>query len=375
MRFLVALLLTLSLIACAPRGEFMRLDELSEEKAALAPQLGIRETIFVGTSRQKDEDGDYGFLRAGAPSFLRYDVFVPFDREPGQLKWPKTPARANPQTDFLTLADREFEDPAEFRKDLRSAMDRRDQRDIVIYVHGYNNTLAESVYRVAQMHSDLKVPGVAVHYAWPSRGSALGYVYDRDSALFGRDGLEDLMQQVADAGAQRILIVAHSMGSVVAMETLRQTAIRGRRGVMERIGGVVLISPDLDVDLFHSQAAAIGRLPQPFLIFGSSRDSVLGLSSRLAGRLDRLGNLKDLAPLADLEVVYLDTAAYNQGSGHFNLGTSPALLQLLGGIANIDAAFRAEGDARVGLLPGVVLTMRRATEIVLTPVEVLAEGD
>ena len=118
----------------------------------------------------------------------------------------------------------------------------------------------------------------------------------------------------------------------------------------------------------------MGTLPQPFLIFGSRRDTILNLSSKIAGQPDRLGNLKDLTPLADLEVTYYDTAAYSEGAGHFNLGTSPALIRLLGGIANIDAAFTAEAARRVGLLPGVVLTVRNATGIILAPVEAVAAG-
>jgi len=349
------------------------LDDLPPEKAALAPESGVREVVFVGTTR-REEDGSFGFGRAERASFLRYDILVPRDREPGEVTWPANARRADPRTDFLTLADEKYADGAGFRKALHGAMQLRGQRDVVVYVHGFNNTMAESIYRVAQMHYDLKVPGVAVHYAWPSRGSALGYVYDRDSALFARDGLETLLHEVAEAGAQRVVIVAHSMGSAVAMETLRQAAIRGDRKLSKSLGGVILISPDLDVDLFRAQAHAMGGLPQPFLIFGSRRDTVLGLSSRLSGNPDRLGNLKDIGQIADLEVTYLDTAAFSEGAGHFNLGTSPALIQLLGGIANIDAAFRAEAAGRVGLLPGVVLTVQNATAIILSPVEAVATG-
>lgn len=374
MRVLPSLLFALALIACSPRGEFVTLDQIPPERAATASTAGVREVVFVGTSR-KEEAGVFGYGRSDSASFLRYDVLVPFDREVGEVTWPRSAKRADPQTDFLTLADKEFDDVAGFRADLRTEMQRRGQRDVVVYVHGFNNTMAESVYRVAQMHYDLKVPGIAVHYAWPSRGSALAYVYDRDSALFGRDALEDLLDQVAQAGANRIVVVAHSMGGAVAMETLRQASIRGDRRVMAHIGGVVLISPDLDVDLFRAQAQAMGKLPQPFLIFGNRRDSILNISSKLAGEPDRLGNLTDLTPLADLELTYYDTAAYNEGTGHFNLGTSPALIKLLGGIANVDAAFRAEASKRVGLLPGVVLTVKNATGIILSPVEAVAAGN
>lgn len=374
MKALLTLALSVLLIACTPRGAFLPIDEIPPEKAALAPQSGTREAIFVGTSRRL-VDGAFGFERSEQVAYHRYDVLVPFEREVGQVQWPKkNPKRADPAKNFLLLADQAFADAPTFRKDLAAAMARRNQRDVVVYVHGFNNTMAESVYRVAQMHHDLKVTGVAVHYAWPSRGSALGYVYDRDSSLFGRDGLEALLAEVSTSGAQRIVIVAHSMGGALTMETLRQVAIRGDTRVMNKIGGVILISPDLDVDLFHAQASAMGKLPQPFLIFGNTKDTILGLSSRLAGMPERLGNLKELDKLSDLDVTYYDTAAYSQGAGHFNVGSSPALIQLLGGIANIDAAFRAEAAARVGILPGVVLTVRNATAVVLSPVEAVVDG-
>lgn len=373
-RHLIAFLI-LMLAACSPRGEFMLVDQLPPEKQALATASGVREVVFVGTSRRADtEAGGFGYGRSEMASFLRYDILVPNEREVGQVTWPRNPKQADPRTDFLTLSGKTYADAGEFRTELRHAMDLRGQRDVVVYVHGFNNTMAESVYRVAQMHYDLKVPGVAVHYAWPSRGSPLAYVYDRDSSLFGRDGLELLLQEVVKAGAQRVVIVAHSMGGALTMESLRQSVIRGDNLVMNHLGGVILLSPDLDVDLFREQARVMGKLPQPFLIFGSRRDTVLNLSARIAGAPDRLGNLTDLTPIADLEVTYLDTAAFNVDGGHFNVGKSPALIQLLGGIANIDAAFRAEASARVGLLPGVVLTLRNATGIILAPVEAVASS-
>ena len=352
-------------LSCAPRGSFTSVPAGSDSV--------VPETIFVGTSRALGPEG-FTRDRADVASFVRYDISIPPDREPGEVNLPPRSRKPDVAKDFLMLAETRFDAPEEFRGALREALKARGQTDAIVYVHGFNNTMAEGVYRVAQMHHDLQVPGLAVHYAWASRGSALGYVYDRDSVMFGRAGFERLLDEVAASGAKNIVIVAHSMGAILTMEALRQMTLRGNSRVLSRINGVVLISPDLDVDLFRSQARDIGVLPQPFVIFGSTDDKVLNLSAKLSGAPERLGNLDDVSRIADLKVTYFDTAAFDVGAGHFNLTTSPALLKLFGGIVGIDQAFRADERARVGLLPGIVLTVRNATEIVLAPVGAIAEA-
>ena len=359
------LMIVLMLAGCAARGDFTM--------APAGLSGGTPETIFVGTTRMKDGEV-YAFGRSGEPGFLRYDIAIPPDREPGKVNWPPKTRKPDGKRDFLTLDQRSFGSADEFSAALRAAMQLRGQRDAVVYVHGFNNTMAEGVYRVAQMHRGLEVPGVAVHYAWPSRGSALGYVYDRDSILFARSGFVTLLDEVEDAGAKDVIIVAHSMGAFLTMESLRQMVLKDGPHALDRIKGVVLIAPDLDLDVFRAQAKDIGKLPQPFVIFGSSRDRVLNISATLSGTGDRLGNIDGVAKIADLNVIYLDTAAYSTGTGHLNLGENPALLKLFGGLVGISDAFTADARARVGLLPGLVLTVRNATEVVLRPVGAIGEG-
>ena len=207
-----------------------------------------------------------------------------------------------------------------------------------------------------------------MHYAWPSAATPFGYVYDRDSAVFGRGGLEDMLREVSGSGADRIFLVAHSRGSALGVETLRPLAIRGDRRTLDKIAGVILISPDIDVDVFRIQAHDIGKLPQPFLIFGSKRDKALRLSAQLTGQKARLGSLSSVGAVSDLDVTFVDVAAFNVGDGHFTVGESPALIRLLDRITDVDAAFGADAATRVGLLPGVVLTVQNATQIILSPI-------
>lgn len=348
------------LAACAPRGTI----------TIVPPETvpGPIETVFVGTTRALDSGGVFGSTRSETLAFARYDIAIPPDRQVGKVTWPRRPDRADVTTDFLTTAQVLHSGEQDFRADLSKEL-AQTEGDAVIFVHGFNNTFSEGLYRIAQLYHDLALPGVAVHYSWPSAGQPLGYVADRDSALFARDGLESLIRTVRNAGARRIVLVAHSMGSALTMEAMRQIAIRGDRASLAAIDGVVLISPDIDVDVFRLQAKAIGDLPDPFVIFGSSRDSVLRLSNFITGQTGRLGALDDMSKVADLDVTYLDVGAFRDGNQHFTAGTSAGLIQIIGRIEDVNVAFGADRAGRAGLLPGVVLTVRRATRIILTPVE------
>lgn len=356
-------LIFILLIACSPRGEIT----IDPQAAA----VGSIQPIFYGTTRNLEADGSYGTKRSEITYFGKLDISVPPDRKLGEIKWPPRHGKANPEVDFLTVNQIRYSDEQAFRKAFGENMARHNG-EVTIFVHGFNNNFPEGIYRVAQFSHDLNLPSTVVEYGWPSAANPLGYVYDRDSALFARNGLENLINEAVSAGAKRIVLVAHSMGGALMMETLRSMAIRGDKKALGRLGGVVLISPDIDVDVFREQAHSIGTLPQPFVIFGSNRDKVLRISAGLTGQSARLGSLSNISSLADLKVTFLDVADFSTGAGHFVPASSPALLALLKQIAAVDGAFEADRRSRIGLLPGAILTVQNATEIVLSPVGAVA---
>lgn len=367
-RTIGAVAIVFGLVACTPRGE-IRIDPAAES-------VGTVEPVFIGTTRgdMQDIDGAYDRSRSEITRFARLDIAVPPERTPGEIRWTPPKRKPDPRREFVTTRKKVYETGAEFRKALAAELARKtpDERETVVFVHGFNTNFAEGAYRLAQLGRDLDLKGALVHYSWPSRAHALAYVYDRDSALFARDGLEALLHQVERAGARRILIVAHSMGSALTMETLRQIAIRGDKRLLGRIEAVMLISPDIDIDVFRAQARRVGPLSNPIIIFTSRRDQALAISARITGQTDRLGNLRDVSELGDLHVILLDTTAYSTGSGHFNVGNSPALISILGRIGDIDTVLAADQVAHTGLLPGAVLTVQGVTKIVLAPVTAIS---
>lgn len=349
------------LAACAPRGEIVMMPEWGSASATRA--------IFVGTTRSEDvsvQNPD-ATGRSEDLHFLRFEVSVPPDRTPGSIEISRPSHVPDPSKDFLTTDIRKYPSAAPFRADLAREL-RAQGGEAVIFVHGFNTTFAEGMYRMAQLGEDLALPGVLVDYAWPSAGEPLGYAYDRDSALFARDGLRVLMEEMTRAGAKRIVLLGHSMGSQLVMETLRDLSMKDPENVRSRISGVVLMAPDIDVSLFRAQAHQIGKLPQPFVIFASPRDQILRLSARISGEVDRLGTLPDASRVADLQVTLVDIAAFSGSDPHFLVGTSPSLIALLRNETSVNAALASGEQGRTGLGPGVFLTVQNATSIVLSPI-------
>lgn len=340
---------------------------------AEAREVGQQRHVFALTARTPDPEQIFGSERAEDTAFGRFTVSIPPDRQAGSLVQPRH--SPDPTRHFLLSEVRTYSGERDFRSDIGAELRKlpRGSREAVIYVHGFNNSFADGLYRTAQLVHDYQVPGVPLSFSWPSAGNPLAYQYDRDSTLTARDGLEQMIRQVRSAGADQVTIVAHSMGSFLTMETLRQMAIAPGPDPRDLIDGIILISPDIDIDVFRSQARRIEELPQPFFIFSSERDRALLLSARLTGQAARLGNTADIDSLAEFDVTVIDVSAFSRGPGlnHFVLGTSPALVQVLNQVGDVDEAFGRDAAGRAGLVPGTILTVQNATQVILSPVQVL----
>lgn len=339
---------------CAPRGMLVPAPQDYRPQAV--------ETVWVAAQRRVDG------RPVAQPWFSRIDVSVPPDRAPGDLAYPRP--GGNPDRQFLVSGGGRLPDALSFRRRIEHDLARRaaDDRDIILFVHGYNHSFAEGVYRTAQLAHDLRLPGLHAHFSWPSRMKPYAYAGDRDGALYARDGLVDTVALLTGVrGRGRIVLVAHSMGGQLLMEGLRQMALSGRGDLVDRIDGVILIAPDVDLNLFRSQVRAIGPLPRPFVIVTSARDRALRLSALISDEPLRLGNIPDARPVADLDVIVLDTGAFSTGHGHFDLGDSPALQQILVQVQALDRILSDEGGAAPGLLGGAVSRVERAVQVVLAP--------
>ncbi|WP_254054661.1 alpha/beta hydrolase [Roseovarius sp. EL26] len=313
--------LFVGLASCGPRYHAQR--------AAPSPNATIT-PVYVATGRALDKTGPaFGARRTAGLNYFRADVSIPPTHTPGHIEVHK--GEANADEHFVVTATRVYETAGDFRSQV---MKSAPNHESIVFVHGYNNTLSEAMFRSAQIKHDFEGKDPMVLFSWQSAGSAKGYIYDRDSVMFARDDLEDLLNNLTKGKNDKVFLFAHSIGSHLAMETLRQAALRGDQRLLSRISGVVLMSPDLDIDVFKRQAAAIGELPQPFFIFTTQDDKALGLAALVTGKKPRLGLLNSTEEVEGLGVTIIDFTALEEGEGgnHAVPVSSPAAISILQGI-------------------------------------------
>jgi len=162
--------------------------------------------------------------------------------------------------------------------------------DVLIYVHGFKQTFETAALDAAHLADGIKFRGQTMVFSWPSKAGLFDYAYDRESAMWSRDGFERVLQSVVTTpGAGRVHIVAHSMGTMVTLESLRQLYARNGDTVADKVGAVVFASPDIDMDVFSSAVTRIGPLGRKITVVTATNDRALALSGRLAGGMTRVG--------------------------------------------------------------------------------------
>src|SRR6476661_1872175 len=173
-------------------------------------------TILVATSRARDPRPGtfFGGERSQSVNYATLTVAVPPTHVPGKIEWPSR-APGNPMTDFVVRDGSYLDGERGFVKTLNAQLAMRPpgRRKVLVFIHGYNTTFPEGLYRFTQIVDDANAPAVPVLFTWASRGHLTDYVYDSNSATAARDELEHTLRLVFASNADEINILAHSMGN------------------------------------------------------------------------------------------------------------------------------------------------------------------
>jgi len=291
--------------------------------------------IFIASTR-RGESG--AAARETSSEGLRYALTTltfPPGHKPGAIERPIW--GLGDAGDHVVVAGRRELDADEFHAELASHISGRIgvNRDILVFVHGFNTSFEEARWRAGQIAADSHFGGVPILFTWPSRGELLGYASDKDSATASRDALEQLLEDLAKTPSLgRVHILAHSMGCWLSMEALRQIAIAGNRDLSGHLGEVMLAAPDIDLDVFAGQMARIR--PAKVTVFATANDRALSLSSWIAEARQRVGAIdptrpEDRAAIERLGARVYDLSAFSDGLiGHGLYADTPDVIHAIG---------------------------------------------
>ncbi|WP_166015734.1 MULTISPECIES: alpha/beta hydrolase [Chelativorans] len=346
---------------------------------ATSAQIAGEYRILVATTRAETTEPGVIFSgdRSPATTYAFVDVSVPAVHQTGELERSPSPQVADPARYFAARRLGIYRDEQAYGKALRQSIEAHDGRALV-FIHGFNTGFDNAVYRMTQIAHDAGFKGTLILFSWPSAARIVDYIYDNNSATASRDALEDLLRLVARSGAQRINVVAHSMGGWVSMEALRQLAMTDDKDLGGRLADVVLASPDIDVDVFKSQMRRYGTPDRSFFIFTSRNDRALDLSKIIAGNRARVGGAIDAAELAKYGVIVIDVTDVSSPDriNHTKFAENPLLVRLLGeGLVDTEEPASADQQLvqRINSLAGSIgQTIGAAADIVITtPLDVL----
>ncbi|MEP9379937.1 alpha/beta hydrolase [Aquabacter sp. CN5-332] len=317
----------LALCACGrPEGMLIPVEN--------PPANADKVDMLVATTRAPSETPGVVFNgeRGNGLSFANVVVSIPPNRQVGSIQWP-TQAPGDPAREFAVTSLSNVQ-----RADVGKWLATTGKRRVLIFVHGFNTRFDGAVFFFAQFVHDMNASLAPVMFSWPSRGSALDYVYDRESTNFSRSDLAYVLRAAASSPkVDEVVVLAHSMGAWLTMEALRQLALEQGR-IPAKISNVILASPDLDVDVFRRQVVEMGEKRPDITIFVSRNDRALGLSSFIAGGVTRVGavDLSQEPYRSQLEaargITVLDLTALQSGDplNHGKFANTPEAVQLLG---------------------------------------------
>lgn len=280
---------TLLVLAVVLAGCASRLAPQTLDPAASRPEGAKSITVLAVTNRSPTEETPPVF--GGGRGNLSYEQFTMqqvASTSGGNIGMSVTSRDNDPSKDFITTGRSEL-DKTSFERAVE--LMRKADDMIVVFVHGYNTSYHEAVFRLAQLGADANadVRAVPILFSWPSQADFRGYVADLDSVTYARDDLVQLLILLSRSRSKgRIAVLGHSMGASLVMESLRQLRLQGRDDVIARLQ-VGLASPDIDIDVFRKQADVVGRLSPPLTVLVSRDDRALAVSSRLTGGKPRLG--------------------------------------------------------------------------------------
>jgi esterase/lipase superfamily enzyme len=299
----------------------------SEHPIPYVPEAADRDyPLWFGTNRRPvDTDNPASVFTAEDDQILHYgacSVTVPISHRIGSTGSPAWRRWLTGSDDRLKLVGLERLDPEAFWVAVRSALAERQvgSRDAVVFIHGFNVSFEEAALRAAQIGFDLNVRGIMAFYSWPSKGSSLPLHYTADEATIeaSEPFLAEFLNRFAeDSSAERVHVIAHSMGNRGLLRSMQRIATHARRLQGPPFGHLVLAAPDIDTRVFRDLASVYVKVAARTTLYASSKDRALA-SSGIVHDHPRAGYTPPLTVIPAIDTVEVSNVDLTfLGHGYF----------------------------------------------------------
>ncbi|WP_319574289.1 alpha/beta hydrolase [uncultured Desulfobacter sp.] len=228
-----------------------------------------------------------------------------FGNEPGPTLFLKVPGDQYPKpSQAISRRDWVSEVIAEAKTGINEITG-QPTGDILVFIHGYNNSQEIVLKRHRKLESDLKnvgYKGAVISYDWPSAQSGLNYLEDRDDAKDTarrlRDDCISLFSSRQLAGCEiNVHLLGHSTGAYVIRHAFtdadEKTSIKNRPWTVSQIAFIGGDISSRSMSVNDTKSKSLYRHCVRLTNYQNPYDSVLKLSNTkrigLSPRVGRVG--------------------------------------------------------------------------------------
>lgn len=343
-----------------PAGRTVEAPNLGTSRSIAKPTSNnvIEVTTYYATNRKATGAPEpVKFYAAGVDSKFHYGravVTIPMLHTPGAVEKPslwKLEREPDPNKHFVLKSVTPLQTDAA-RKELADKLKDSRSKTLFVFVHGYNTSFTEAAMRTAQMTHDLKFPGLAFFYSWPSAAQIRSYWQDEETARLSEVIFEQLLDELAQLPVDGIYLVAHSMGSRIVGHALQSRVDKGKE--TKKLRELLLAAPDINAEIFRNIIAPklSAMRDTRTTIYASSSDMALKASNVVHG-FRRVGETEGgVFTFPQLETVDASGAtSVTKGYGHLYVVDNSTVIK----------------DMQTLILRNVPAKLRGLKEVVATP--------
>ena len=164
----------------------------------------------------------------------------------------------------------------------------------LVFIHGYNASFMNAIYRTAQLSWDMNFKGTTFLYSWPSAARTSQYLFDQASAQSSETHFREFLKFIDQFGDGKVHFLAHGMGAALLMPVLDRLSLHSKRGRPPyQFGEVILAAPDMDAELLNEMCSRVRQIARGITIYPSASDKALNVAATLTGSGTRRGNHSD----------------------------------------------------------------------------------